>query len=109
MFRVEVPGDMVLGSDVGPFLVNPGQVDLGYVLVIDFNGYPHQRLLRSPAGMQFVVLWGRPRHIPEVAWYPCDCCIPIATKPLHCKGFSGTPGGTRTPNLLIRNQTLYPN
>ena len=22
---------------------------------------------------------------------------------------SGTPGGTRTPNLLIRSQALYPN
>jgi hypothetical protein len=25
---------------------------------------------------------------------------------LRCKGFCGTPGGTRTPNLLIRNQAL---
>ena len=26
-------------------------------------------------------------------------------KPLHGKDFSGTPGGTRTPNLLIRSQS----
>ncbi len=28
-----------------------------------------------------------------------------ATEPLHCKGISGTPGGTRIPNLLIRSVT----
>ena len=28
--------------------------------------------------------------------------------PRHDGGFDGTPGGTRTPNLLIRSQTLYP-
>ena len=32
----------------------------------------------------------------------------LAIKPLHNKGFSSTPGGTRIPNLLIRSQTLYP-
>jgi hypothetical protein len=26
-------------------------------------------------------------------------------QPIHRKGFRGTPGGTRTPNLLIRSQT----
>ncbi len=31
-----------------------------------------------------------------------------AMEPLRRKGFSGTPGGTRIPNLLIRSQTLYP-
>ena len=29
-------------------------------------------------------------------------------KPLVHKDFSGAPGATRTPNLLIRSQTLYP-
>ena len=28
--------------------------------------------------------------------------------PRSRRGFSSTPGGTRTPNLLIRSQTLYP-
>jgi hypothetical protein len=32
-------------------------------------------------------------------------CGRDATKPLHRRGFRGTPGGTRTPNLLIRSQT----
>ena len=30
-------------------------------------------------------------------------------EPIHRKSSCGTPGGTRTPNLLIRSQTLYPN
>ncbi len=30
-------------------------------------------------------------------------------QPFELQGFkSGTPGGTRTPNLLIRSQTIYP-
>jgi hypothetical protein len=29
--------------------------------------------------------------------------------PGHSRDLSSTPGGTRTPNLLIRSQTLYPN
>ena len=29
-------------------------------------------------------------------------------KPCGTRGFGSTPGGTRTPNLLIRSQTLYP-
>ncbi len=29
-------------------------------------------------------------------------------KPLVAYGLSSTPGETRTPNLLIRSQTLYP-
>jgi hypothetical protein len=28
--------------------------------------------------------------------------------PHHHVGFDGTLGGTRTPNLLVRSQTLYP-
>ncbi len=29
-------------------------------------------------------------------------------KPLHTQGLVGALGRTRTPNLLIRSQTLYP-
>ena len=29
-------------------------------------------------------------------------------KTVDFKGFYGTPGGIRTPDLLIRSQTLYP-
>ncbi len=28
----------------------------------------------------------------------------LATEAMHRKGFAGTPGGTRIPNLLIRSQ-----
>jgi hypothetical protein len=34
-----------------------------------------------------------------------DCWRPDATKLLRCNGLLGMPGGTRTPNLLIRSLT----
>ena len=30
--------------------------------------------------------------------------VHLALKPIRCRAFCGTPGGTRTPNLLIRSQ-----
>ena len=39
------------------------------------------------------------RQLPAQAW-----AVGLE-KPIHHKGFRGTPGGTRTPNLLIRSQT----
>ncbi|GEM_PF-4437003 len=33
---------------------------------------------------------------------------PLMKKTVDFKGFYGTPGGIRTPDLLIRSQTLYP-
>jgi hypothetical protein len=46
----------------------------------------------------------RPRYNPEIARQFCDCRRLNAVQPVRCKGLCGTPGGTRTPNLLIRNQ-----
>ena len=43
---------------------------------------------------------------PSVVERRCQECGRLNS--MHNRGFGGTPGGTRTPNLLIRNQTLYP-
>ena len=64
----------------------------------------YHRGSRSLAGSNIGPMRSRPRYNPEIAHEFCDCWGLSAVQPLRCKGLCGTPGGTRTPNLLIRNQ-----
>jgi len=43
-----------------------------------------------------------PRDHPETSVWPTNGCTPQRAKPSPRNGFSSPPGGTRTPNLLIR-------
>ena len=35
-------------------------------------------------------------------------CLPISGEEMNLKDSNGTPEGTRTPDLLLRRQLLYP-
>ena len=50
--------------------------------------------------------------VPEAGLEPVYACVKgMCVKPLHqraIKSFNGAPKRSRTPNLWIRSQTLYP-
>ena len=63
------------------------------------SGLGETQIWRSPSAARTQSFWVRPRYNPETL---AASGRRNATKPLRGKGFRGTPGGTRTPNLLIR-------
>ena len=72
-----------------------------------------------PSGMRLETrgTFPRPKNSPPDCFYP-PCGRAGLSSPFRCKKksrypkwdicFSGTPKGTRTPDLLIRSQSLYP-
>ncbi len=65
---------------------------------------------RKPLGINDLSIWEDSGELPEPV--PNEARYQAALRPdaNHGKAVyrSGTPEGTRTPNLLIRSQTLYP-
>lgn len=49
-----------------------------------------------------------PTAAPEAAYNAKRRLDVNRRKALCCNGFDGVPGGTRTPDLLLRRQLLYP-